>query len=111
MTLEVMFAALLHETTSSLSALAELRYVSLRYVGYVAEAEQAEVQGAFPALEDLFSLWFVRIPSLEHLELDIELREWKRTWWRRQPLNDRPGENPYGTRHRIIRVSEEEGLS
>ncbi|EMD39420.1 hypothetical protein CERSUDRAFT_93451 [Gelatoporia subvermispora B] len=133
MTLEVLFAAmrsvvlvdrcssddvywdqLAHETISSLDALPDLRYVSLRYIGHMARADQPKVhdsQGAFPSQEDVFSLWFGRIPSLEYLELDLEICGWKRSWWRRQPLNDRPGKNPYETRRRIIRVSEEEGLS
>ncbi|EMD39416.1 hypothetical protein CERSUDRAFT_93446 [Gelatoporia subvermispora B] len=107
MTLEVLFAALTHETISSLDALPDPRYVLLRYIGHMARADQARVhdsQGAFPSQEDVFSLWFSRISSLEYHELDLKIWGWKRSWWRRQPLNDRPGKNPYGMHRRIIRV-------
>ncbi|EMD39361.1 hypothetical protein CERSUDRAFT_112992 [Gelatoporia subvermispora B] len=109
MTLEVLFAALKHEMISSLGALPELRYVSLRYIGLIARRDLDKV--IIPTEVDISELWFDRIPSLEYLELDIKLWGWKRTWWRRLQSNGSADSGAHGTPGRIIQVSHEEGLS
>ncbi|EMD39430.1 hypothetical protein CERSUDRAFT_93460 [Gelatoporia subvermispora B] len=113
-TLEVFFAVITHETVASLDALPELRYLALRFLGYVPGRERENLQDApdyFPTTEALSSLWFNSIHALEYLELDLTPLGMKRTWWRRQPICDAAEPNLPGAPCRVIRVSQEEGLS